>query len=341
MTMMRVFLACFFLLASTAASADEIELVAAEIAAGKIDGVTAMTLSIDGAVVADVHARGGAPKPYDIRSATKSITALLIGALIGEGKLASVEESVAALVPAAFADIPEGDERRKITVENLLTMRSGLACDDCAPASVGHEDKMYETKNWTAFLLSQPFAHERGKHFSYCTGGVVLLGRVIEALSGESVPEFAARTLFAPLGISKVRWEKIPEGGADTGGHLRISASDLEKIGRLVLRRGQWDGRQILPADWIEAATKKQTDVTERKFDYGYLWWLDNIERDGIAHPVVFAMGNGGNFIFVLPNQQAIVAFTAKNFNSPQQFLPATLLRERILPALLARQESR
>ncbi len=322
-----------------AAFADEIDAVALEIASGKMDGVTGMTISIGGEVVASAAAPGeDAGKAQDIRSATKSITSLLIGALIDDQLLKSVDEPVSALLPEEFASIGSGDPRRKITVENLLTMRSGLACDDWAPASVGHEDKMYETKNWTAFLLSQPMAHERGKHFSYCTGGVVLLGRVIEKLSGESVPAFAERRLFAPLGIEDARWARTPEGGTDTGGHIRLSVRDLEKIGRLVLTGGQWEGRQVISRAWTETATTKHTDIAERKFDYGYLWWLDAIERDGVSYPVTFAMGNGGNFIFVLPKQNAVVAFTANNFNSPRQFVPAELLRDRILAALIERR---
>lgn len=335
---MRSLLVLFMLfLPMPVAAASEIDAVASEIASGSIEGVTGMTISVDGAVIVNAAAPGhGEAKRHDIRSATKSVTALLVGVLVDEGKLKDVDTPAAKILPDDFANITNDDPRRDITVRDLLTMRAGLACDDWAPASVGHEDKMYETKNWTRFLLSQPVAHERGRHFSYCTGGVVLLGRVIEKLAGEPVPDFARRALFAPLGVADVKWEPTPEGGTDTGGHIRLSAADMEKIGRLVLRQGDWNGRRLISAAWIGAATSKQTDIPERKFDYGYLWWLDTIERDGKRHPVAFAMGNGGNFIFVLPDQRAVVAFTAENFNSPKQFIPAELLRDRIMPALLA-----
>ncbi len=333
--MNRILVLVFWIMGTNLAAANEIDAVAAEIASGSIEGVTGLSISVGGEIVAQASAPGLSAKTrHDIRSATKSITALLVGVLIDEGKLKGVDTPVSKILGEDFAPFSKSDPRRDITVKDLLTMRSGLACDDWAPASVGHEDKMYETGNWARFFLSQPFAHERGRHFSYCTGGVVLLGRVIEKLAGEPVPDFARRALFEPLGVADVTWERTPEGGTDTGGHVRLSASDMEKIGRLVLDKGDWNGRRLLSPEWIAAATSKQTDIPERKFDYGYLWWLDTIARDGKSEAIFFAMGNGGNFIFVLPERRAVVAFTAENFNSPMQFKPAELLRDRILPAL-------
>ena len=334
---MRVLAALLCLVfAAGAARAGAIEDVAAAVAAGEYEGVTGFVLSIDGEIVARGAADGEA-KLHDIRSATKSVTALLIGAAVDRGLIENVDVRVADILPEDFAALGEDDEKRRLTLRDLMTMRTGLACDDWVPASVGHEDRMYKTKDWTAFFLSQPFAHDRSEHFSYCTGGVVMLGRVLEKAAGEPVPVFAQRVLFGPLGIENVRWDETPEGGTDTGGHLRISTGDLHRIGMLVAAGGEWNGEQVISRRWIDEMLSKQTDVYERKFDYGLLWWLDTMNEAG--EQIQFAMGNGGNLVFILPERGVVATFTAKNYNSPEQFLPAQILREKILPALPPRGE--
>jgi len=304
---------------------------------GETNGITGAIVSVGGEVIVEAYGpRNNAGKRHDIRSATKSITALLVGELLEDGRLRNVRVPLADLIPATFESLPPDDVRRRITVEDALTMRTGLACDDWVPASVGHEDKMYRSSDWAEFLLSQPMAYERGEHFSYCTGGVILLGRVIAELSGKPVPGFARERLFGPLGIEKERWAETPAGYTDTGGHLRLRLKDLHTIGELILANGQWQGEQLVSRAWLEAATTAQTAVRERREQYGYLWWLDQGQVQGVDVSLKYAHGNGGNFIFVVPELELVAAFTGRNYGKPEQFIPLELLSREIVPALAA-----
>lgn len=331
-------IACMAVLvfATSVAAQDEIGKIAQDLEAGKHEGITGGMVSVDGTMLFEAYAPGySRDRRHDIRSATKSITALLIGELIKDGSLKSEKVKLSKLLPDEFAAMQKNDPRRDITIKDALTMRTGLACNDWEPASVGHEDKMYKTKDWAAFLLSQPQAYERGKHFSYCTGGVVLLGRVIQKLSGMTVPAFADQRLFVPLGIIGARWEKTPKGYTDTGGHLRLTLSDLHKLGQLVLANGMWEGTQIIDAGWLKKATDEQTNIPERREKYGYLWWRDSGEVKGTKVTLLYAHGNGGNFIFIVPELNLVASFTGKNYGKRTQFIPNQLVAQKIVPALI------
>ncbi len=336
----RLFCLWMCFVGAPVAAQSEIDEIAADLAAGKYKGITGGMVSVSGEVLFEAYApRYTADRRHDIRSATKSITALLIGELVADGSLKNVKTKLSKILPDEFNHIAKGDPRRNITVEDVLTMRTGLACNDWAPASVGHEDKMYKTNDWAAFLLSQPMAYERSKHFSYCTGGVVLLGRVIKGLSGMSVPEYASQRLFGPLGITDARWEKTPKGYADTGGHLRLSLDDLHKIGRLVLAKGEWGNEQIIDAKWLATITSEQTEIPERREKYGYLWWRDSGEVKGKKVTLLYAHGNGGNFIFIVPELNLVASFTGKNYGKRTQFIPNQIVAQKIVPTLIDGQK--
>jgi len=320
------------LAASMAAQADVVDDAAAKMRAGEYKGITGMMVSRDGELLAEAYAPGYGPdKRHDIRSATKSITALLVGELIEDGSLKSVKVKLSKILPDDFKHMPKDDPRRDITVENALTMRTGLACNDWIPASVGQEDKMYKTRDWGAFLWNLPMAYERGAHFSYCTGGVVFLGRVIEKLSGMPVPDYAQERLFGPLGIEGAKWEKTPKGYTDTGGHLRLTLKDLHRLG-LLLEHG---GEDLVDKNWLRDATSEKTHVYERNERYGYLWWLNSgiVKEQPIS--LIYAHGNGGNFIFYVPELRLVAAFTGKNYGDRTQFIPMQLLTREIIPSLI------
>ena len=310
--------------------------IARGMTAGEIEGITGGIVSIGGDVAMEAYAPGNsADKQHDIRSATKSITALLVGELIEDGSLKSVKVRLSDLLPDEFSHMAKDDLRRKITVEDALTMRTGLACNDWVPSSVGNEDKMYETDDWANFLLTKPVAYERGKHFSYCTGGVVLLGRVIAKLSGKSVPDFANERLFRPLGIKGARWDQTPTGHTDTGGHLRLKLRDLHTLGLMVHADGKWGSAQLVSPKWLKEATSEQTRIYERRERFGYLWWLDGGKVKGKDVSLIYAHGNGGNFIFIVPELDLVAAFTGKNYGKRTQFIPNQLVAQKILPALI------
>lgn len=310
--------------------------LAAQIKGGEHQGIVAMRIAHRGVDI-DADAPGKQPT-QDIRSATKSITALLVGIAIDRGLIPSVETAVADLLPEYADRLRKDPAKARMRVEDLLTMRSGVDCDDWDLASPGHEDRMYRKRDWLAFWSSQPMRDDPGQRFSYCTGNVIALGRIIETASGQSLAAFSDDVLFSPLGIRDAQWAHWLGGKRiDSGGHLRMSADGQARIGQLVLEGGIADGRQIVSRRWLDAMTTERLQIPGQAQRYGYLWWLD--ATTSAHHPrerLWMAWGNGGNYLIVLPEHGAVVVFQGQRFNQPSAMEPLLWLRDRIMPMLRA-----
>lgn len=322
------------LLADSPPDSDPARLVA-EVAGGQHSDMLGIHIDRGGQPPLTGYAKGLKPGGLDIRSATKSVTALLVGIAIDQGHLSSVEQAVIELLPE-YAQTLAGDERKaRIKLVDLLTMRSGLDCDDWNPQSPGHEDTMYEQRDWIAFWAATPMRQAPGEAFSYCTGNVIALGRILANATGEPVPVFAERVLFAPLGIERARWAHWNRGrDTDTGGHLRIHPAELARIGRLVLDRGRHGEQQLVSEAWIGAMTTAHTAIPDRPQSYGYLWWLDQTTRPELPRTrLQMAWGNGGNFMIVMPEIDTVVVFAGRRYNRPEGLEPLRWLGLRLLPA--------
>lgn len=294
-------------------------------------GIDSVVIARGGRLIYEVYAApGGRDQLHDLRSATKSVTSMLIGIAADRGLL-----SVGDPVATHLVGRRTGSVATDLRVEHLLTMSGGRDCDDRDRQSPGHEDRMYRTRDWVAHFLSLDVVASPGAHPVYCTGGVVVLGEVLRGATGENAESFARAALFEPLGIGRVQWAVFDEGaGIDTGGHLRMRTRDFAKIGELVRTGGQWRGRQVISASWIEAATSPHVRLDEH--EYGYLWWLDDVPSATGPHRVVFASGNGGQTLFVVPDLDLVVAFTGHNYNSPRSRLVFSVLAQVIVPAVRA-----
>jgi CubicO group peptidase (beta-lactamase class C family) len=310
--------------------------LASEIERGDHRDVLSFHLIRNGQVVAKAGEDATRRSPPDLRSATKSVTALLVGIALERGHIPSLQARVADLLPEYRDALQSDPKKAAITVEDLLTMRSGLDCDDWDPKSPGHEDTMYEKRDWLAFWAAVPAREPTGKRFSYCTGNVIALGAIVARGSGMRLDEFALRHLFVPLGIDSAKWESWNRGKeVDSGGHLRLPARDFAKIGELVLGQGEWQGKRIVSKEWVTRMTAAHTDIPGRKQRYGYLWWVDETSQPGLPKTrILMAMGNGGNLLIVMPELSAVAAFTGKRFNQPNALEPLVWIRDRILPAL-------
>lgn len=311
--------------------------IAAEIDDGKHKGFESFIMRVDGEIVARaVTATYRSNRPPDLRSATKSITALLIGIAIDQGKIASVREPVSKLLPAREELFADDARKAKITLEDLLTMRSGLDCNDWEPKSPGQEDKMYKQVDWVEFWAALPMRTDPGQEFSYCTGNVIALGEILAVATGLSADAFAIRYLFAPLGFERAEWAYWDnKRGVDTGGHLRVVPDDLLKIGDLVLAGGTYRGARIVSKEWIDAMTSDHTSIPKLPQRYGYLWWVHQIEAPQLPRTRLWwAQGNGGNLLMVLPELKSVIAITGTRFNRPDALEPMLWLRDRLLPAM-------
>ncbi len=303
----------------------------------KKHGLHSLLIARRGSLVMEAYWNGyDRQTAHDLRSSTKSITSLLLGIAIDQGLINGVADPVLPYLTEADPDLRQvAAAKHRITLAHLLTMSSGLDCDDRNRKSRGHEDRMYRKRDWVRTFLDLEVVAPPGDVSRYCTGGVVTLGRVISEASGLSIPEFARRHLFEPLGVVGERWSLFDrKRQTDTGGHLYLRPRDLAKIGQLVLQKGQWNGTQLVSESWIERATREQTRIDDGK-PYGYLWWLVGMQTPTRKLSVVFASGNGGQYLFIIPELEMVVVFTGGNYNSPKAGLPFQLLGTFIEPAVL------
>ncbi len=328
------------------AHAGELDAVTTAIQAGEFKQVTSVVVARHGKLIYEQYFdKEGAEGLRNTRSVTKTVAGMLVGLAV-ERKLLRADTPVLPhfpeLRPLAHAD-PRKD---KITVEDFLTMSSALECSDDNQFSSGNEERMYLVEDWSRFAADLPIRgfpewqprpdqSPYGRAWSYCTAGVALLGPLLERASGQSVPDFAAANLFQPLGIDKVKWQFQPKGTAMTGGGLQLRSVDLFKLGQLYLDGGRWDGRQVISADWVRRSIAPHANARD-DIDYGYLWWLQPFKVDGRTVRSYGMAGSGGNKVFVLPEQDAVVVITTTNFQVRGAHpLSEKLLTSLILPVLM------
>jgi CubicO group peptidase (beta-lactamase class C family) len=295
--------------------------------AGDFKKIGSVLIARHGKLAYEGYFEGDANTLRDTRSATKSITDILVGIAIREKKLSGVDARVLTLLPDRARKVQNPDPRKeKITVEDFLTMSSPLECDDWNDASRGNEERMYVVEDWTQFILDLPIRGrmhlgERveppsyGRYFSYCTGGVFTLSEVLEKGSGTRTDRFAQEKLFGPLGISDAQWVYSPLNIPQTGGGLRLSSRDLLKIAQLYLNGGNWQGTRIVDESWVRVSTQPHARIDEDT-EYGYLWWIRSFKSGGKSHPAFLMNGNGGNKVVVLPELDMAVVITSTNFNT-------------------------
>lgn len=300
-------------------------------------GIDSMLVVRRGRLVAEHYWNGQTMASlHDLRSATKSVTSLLVGVARDRGLL-DVHGPALPHLARAYPGLAADDAGPPLTLEHLLTMRSGRACNDRDRRSPGHEDRMYRARDWLRFYLELPRPHLPGTRTQYCTGDVIALGRVLAEATGQPVDVFADEALFAPLGIQAYAWRRFDRGRQiDTGGHLRLRPRAMAKIGQLVLQRGVWDSHDIVSGAWIDVSTAEHTRFHDDQRPYGYLWWRSRYQDGARALDLVYASGNGGQYIFIVPALDLVVVFTGRNYNSPAAGRPWAILGESIIPAALA-----
>jgi len=259
--------------------------------------------------------------PHQLRSATKSFSSAMAGIAIQKGLIHSVQEKVLSFFPEY--NITDS-MKAAITLRDLMTQQSGFACNDTDPNSPGNEVKIYPTDDWIKYILSLPMTSTPGTTTSYCSGNTILIDRIIEKASGQSLSTFAKENLFAPLGITRFKWNFQPDKTQqDEFGQLYLRPRDMAKIGLLFLNKGNWRGKQLIPATFVQESFTKQSVVED--IDYGYTWWLEKLNNI----PGIAAKGNGGQRLFIWPGLNMIAVITAGNYN--QQSPANKLLIECIL----------
>ncbi len=246
---------------------------------------------------------------FDIHSATKSLTSALIGIAIDQGLIRSVQDKILGFFPDL--DTSNLDPRKRDwTIEQFLTMRSGIDWDETAD----HTSTFTPSVNWMSTALKLPLEYSPGDRFVYTTPNANVLSGIVTRVSGMSTYDFAEKVLFQPLKISVRDWLTDPQGIYSGGSSSRFTPRDLARLGQLYLHNGMIDGRQIVSKGWVQQSliSRNQQNLIWGDFtstNYGYLWWNNYSSTDS----VFMAAGFAGQFIFVIPTKNMIIVTTGND----------------------------
>jgi len=271
-------------------------------AAGKLPRIRSLLVSHRGEAVLERYFNGArATSQANIKSAAKSVISALTGVAIARGLLPGVHAPIAPYFPELTR--PGADPRkRKITIEDLLTMRSGLRS-----TSGRNYGAWVKSRNWVRYVLERPLVSSPGEQMEYSTGNTHLLSAILAKVSGKDTWAFAQEALGEPLGIALARWTRDPQGVYFGGNEMLMTPRQMLRFGELYAGRGMSDGRQIIPASWVDASfiPRGRSPISEQL--YGYGWWIGEIAD----RPVYFAWGSGGQYIFVIPTVDLVVVTTS------------------------------
>jgi CubicO group peptidase (beta-lactamase class C family) len=214
---------------------------------------------------------------------------------------------------------PDLDPRKRaMTLEHLLTMSSGLDCDDEEDSSPGNESNMWELKgkpDFYKFTLDLNMVRNPGEKAAYCSGGANLAGGVLARATKRSLLDLTDDLIAKPLQIKEYYMPLSPTGDAYMGGGLRLRLRDFAKLAQLYLNDGQWNGHKILTPDWCRRATSPLYKFSETsKARYGYLWWIYNYPYHGRTVRAYFASGLGFQHSIAIPELDLVIGFYAGNY---------------------------
>ncbi|WP_441000838.1 serine hydrolase domain-containing protein [Fodinibius sp. SL11] len=297
--------------------------------ASTINSVTSLLIQQNGRQLAEYYFNGMEKgESTNIKSASKSIISLLVGIAVDKGYIKSVDESIRTYFEDYFNAHPDS-VKESITIKDLLTMRSGLET-----TSFHNYGRWVMSDNWVTFALDQPLEKKPGGDMAYSTGTSHLLSVIISRATGMSTKAFAEEYLFKPMNIRVGGWDRDPQGYYMGGNNMALTPEDMIKIGQMMLNGGQYKGQQIVSKKWVADSFKTYTRSNFNPYDYGYMWWNKSVGN----YKVYFAWGFGGQYIFMIPDLDAIVVLTGALENATQSRSykePVfSLLREHIISYL-------
>lgn len=289
-------------------------------AADKINTLHSFMIVRHGQVIAEGWWKPeAADKRHVLHSLSKSFNATAVGLAIADGKL-SLDDPVLKFFPGdAPADV--SDNLKAMTVRDLLTMTCG---HDTEPRFGGAPSVKQ--------FLAHPVVHKPGTHFQYNTMGSYTLSAIVTKVTGQTSLEFLKPRLFEPLGIENPEWASSPEGYSLGGSGLKLRTEDIAKFGQLYLQKGKWNGKQLIPENWVEQATSKQVPNDQESHvkigidwqqGYGFQFWR-------CTHNAFRGDGAGGQLCVVIPDKDAVIAITADTGNFQGEM---NAIWDKLLPA--------
>ncbi|MFL6764392.1 MAG: serine hydrolase domain-containing protein, partial [Sphingomicrobium sp.] len=272
----------------------------------------------------------GRASPHDMRSAAKTFGSVLLGTAAARATGLSADSRIydvmRSLGPFANPD-PRKDQ---ITLAHLMTHTSGLACNDNGDNSPGNEMTMQSQAaepNWWRYTLNLPQQFAPGTRYAYCSANSNLVGGALTQTTGTWIPELFEKTIAEPLQFGEWHWNLMPNGEGYLGGGAFLLPRDLLKVGQTYLDGGVWNGRRIIPAEWVKRSTQaavevspETTGLSEDEFSNFYLraedglaWHLNILKSGGRSYRTYGATGNGGQLLIVVPDADLAVVFTGGN----------------------------
>jgi CubicO group peptidase (beta-lactamase class C family) len=277
---------------------------------------------------------------HTLQSVTKTVTSVVIGTAVTRGEFPSLDTPI----PRYFDTTTVAnldDRKRRITIRHLLTMTGGFAWNENTSYSdtTNSATRMEASHDWVDFTIDHPMATEPGTRWNYSSGESELLAHIFRAATGTDIEEYAARHLFAPLGITRWYWKRTPNGLIDTEGGLYLEARDLARIWQLFANGGTWHGTRVVSADWVRQSVTPAiaTGSSPNAAKYGFKWWLhpDPLTPDAL---VWAGSGFGGQAPAYLPSRDLLVVFNAWNILPGGKGVPLRRMLERLAKAVDSEQ---
>lgn len=315
---------------------DRIKTLKGNIEAGVFKHINGIVVISKGKILIEEYFNGEARNTrHDPRSVGKSFASTATGIAIREGYLKSEDQPL-----SDFYDLQSfgnySPEKANMPVKDLLTMSSVFDGDDNTD-SPGNEENMYPTDNWVKFALDLPVDHNRPKgQWHYFTAGVVVLGDILHQKVPGGLEKYLDEKLFRPLHITDYQWQYTPQHVANTAGGIRLRALDFAKYGQLYKNGGQWNGQQLIPAEWVHKTFSPQKPIPETNDNYyGYLFWNKKYRVGDKLYEVNYCSGNGGNKIFVFKDQPWVIVITASAYGAGYAHRQVDqIMTDYILPAI-------
>ena len=279
--------------------------------------VHALLVQKEGDLVLEEYVAGfDEDQPHNLRSATKSVISALVGAAVLRGHVGLDDRPLAVIGEAEGH--PVSDHKAALTLADMLDMRHGLQCDDWDPESPGNESHIYGEPDWTAFILSIPDADAEAAA-SYCSAVPLMVGRYLEIVTGQPLPEFADHALFTPLGVERGGWEwdfDLRAKETPHGGQVHLRPRDMLRFGGLYARGGLTvEGDRLLPEGWAETTLDATMPLGDWR-RYNDFWWAYEVDRGGEGPVTVhMASGIGGQRIALVPALDMVVVMTGSSFS--------------------------
>ncbi|MGF1682216.1 serine hydrolase domain-containing protein [Photobacterium minamisatsumaniensis] len=274
-------------------------------------------------------------EPHTVQSVSKSLTSLLYGMAEKQGMIQG-DDSLASTYLPKYRALFDG-EKTNITIKHLLTMSSGLYWDEW---STSYEDpnniriKEMMSDDSVAFTLSQDMIHTPGEQFVYSGGSVGVIGEVVREASGHSsVSDYAMKGPLAALCFQNAFWVKQNDQRSNVAGGVYLRPRDMLKLGLLVLNNGNWNGKSLVDAKWLENSTTPVIKTGLTGSEYSYYWWNTTYRHNGKHYPAIKAMGYGGQDIVIVKALDLVVVKTASNFHS--RSLIDSIMVNQILPTFV------